>query len=92
MARKAKPPEISPYIFPAILAFFGIWCLYDGWITTDPAMQEHLLFNRVASALLLPWALIDFLRTRKREQRAAQEKADSKPEKPLPPPEDSNEK
>jgi hypothetical protein len=31
-------------------------------------MQEHLMFNRVGSAILLPWAVIDFIRTRKRER------------------------
>ncbi|MHB8766572.1 MAG: hypothetical protein ACYDA8_19855 [Deferrisomatales bacterium] len=66
-----KPPEISPYVFPALLAGFGLWCFYDGWITTNPEMQEHLLFNRIASAILLPWAGWDYWRVRRREQAAA---------------------
>lgn len=72
MPSKVKPPEIGPFVFPAILAFFGLWCLYDGWLTTDPNMQEHLLFNRIAGGILLPWAVIDFIRTRKREKIAAE--------------------
>ncbi len=65
---KRKPPEISPFIFPAILAFFGLWCFWDGWFTTDPEMQKHLMFNRVASGILIPWAIWDFFKTRKRER------------------------
>ncbi len=77
MAPKVKPPEIGPFVFPAILAFFGLWCLYDGWFTTDPNMQEHLLFNRIAGGLLVPWAVIDFIRTRKREKIAGEKEEKS---------------
>jgi len=66
---QSVPPEISPYLFPAILAAMGAWCLYDGWLTANPAMHEHLLFNRVASGILLPWAIIDYIRTRRLEAR-----------------------
>ncbi len=70
MAPHSQRPEISPYVFPVLLAAFGLWCFWDGWLTSDPAMQEHALFNRVASAVLLPWALWDFLKVRKRERNA----------------------
>ncbi len=70
MAREDHRPEISPYVFPVLLAGFGLWCFWDGWISTNPAMQEHALFNRIGSAVLLPWALWDFLRVRKRLRRA----------------------
>ena len=60
---KIPPPEIGPYVFPTLLAAFGLWCLYDGWVTSDPKMQEYLLFNRIGSVILLPWAAIDFIRT-----------------------------
>jgi len=63
-----KPPQISPYLFPFGLFCFGLWFFYDGWISTNPDMQEHLMFNRVGSAILLPWAVIDFIRTHKGEQ------------------------
>jgi len=69
---QSAPPEISPYLFPIILAVMGGWCLYDGWLTSNPNMQEHLLFNRVVGGILLPWALIDFIRTRR---FAAEEKS-----------------
>lgn len=62
---KRKPPEMNPYIFPALLIFFGLWCFYDGWLTTDPEMIEHSLFNKVVSGVLLPWGVIDFFQVRK---------------------------
>ena len=65
--KASAPPPISPYLFPLILAGFGMWCLYDGWISTDVDMQKHLLFNRIASVVLLVWAAADCYRTRKQE-------------------------
>jgi hypothetical protein len=65
---KQPPPQISPYVFPVLLAGFGLWCLYDGWISSDPEMQKHLLFNRIASGVLLIWSIVDFIRTRHREK------------------------
>lgn len=64
---KEKIPalEVGPYVFPSLLAIFGLWCFYDGWLTSDPKMQEYLMLNRIGSVILLPWALIDFLRTRR---------------------------
>lgn len=75
----SSPPQISPYVFPILLAGMGLWCLYDGWISSDPAMQEHLLFNRIGSVVLLLWAVIDFYRTRKFEK---QDKAAKSPDQP----------
>lgn len=68
MPEKTPPPQISPYLFPFGLACFGLWFFYDGWISTDPEMQKHLLFNRIGSVILLAWAVIDFIRTRKIEK------------------------
>lgn len=65
----SAPPEIGPYVFPIILAALGLWCFYDGWITTDPEMLEHKLFNQVCSVILLSWAVIDFIRTRRAEKK-----------------------
>lgn len=65
---KPAPPEISPFLFPILLAGIGIWFFYDGWLSTDPDMQKHLMFNRVGSAILLPWAAIDFYRTWRSEK------------------------
>jgi hypothetical protein len=66
--QRPAPPQISPYVFPVLLAGFGLWCFYDGWLTTDPEMLKHHLFNRIASGVLLVWAIWDFIRTHKREQ------------------------
>lgn len=59
------PPTMSPYIFTILLLFFGLWCFYDGWLTSDPDMQKHALFNRVLSIILLPWSVYDFFKIRK---------------------------
>jgi hypothetical protein len=61
------PPAIkmNPYIFTLLLFFFGAWCFYDGWLTTDPEMQEHQLFNRVLSFVLLPWSIYDFFKVKR---------------------------
>jgi len=66
--KDSKPPQINPFLFPFGLFCFGLWFFYDGWISTDPGMQKHLLFNRVGSVILLGWAVYDFFRTRKRER------------------------
>ena len=60
---KISPPEIGPFVFPTLLAIFGLWCFYDGWLTSNPDMQKHLLLNRAGSLILLPWAILDFIRT-----------------------------
>lgn len=80
-APKPAPPQINPYVFPVLLAAFGLWCFYDGWITTDPEMLKHQLFNRIASGVLLVWAVLDTLRTRwlERKEKAANAAEDSTP-------------
>ncbi len=67
--KQPEPPEINPYLFPLMLGLMGLWCLYDGWFTTDPEMQEHLLFNKVCSVILLVWCVVDFFRTWRAEKR-----------------------
>lgn len=80
-APKPSPPQINPYVFPVLLAGFGLWCFYDGWITTDPEMLKHQLFNRIASGVLLVWAVLDTLRTRRleRKEKAARSAEESTP-------------
>ncbi len=63
------PPAINPYIFTFLLAFFGVWCFYDGWLTTDTKMLEHALFNQVLSVVLLPWSVYDFYKLRKSSRK-----------------------
>lgn len=65
---KPAPPQISPYVFPVLLLAFGLWCGYDGWLTTDPEMREYQLFNRIAAGVLLLWGGLDLFRTHKREK------------------------
>ena len=74
--KKASPPRINPYVYPILLATFGLWCFYDGWISTDVEMQKHLWFNRIVSLVLLLWAGGDFMHTRR------QEKKEHPPERP----------
>ncbi len=66
--KQPSPPQISPYVFPVLLAGFGLWCFYDGWISIDPDMMKHQTFNRIASGVLLLWAGLDFVRTRRMEK------------------------
>jgi hypothetical protein len=72
---KKAPPELNPYVFTVLLFLFGIWCFYDGWLTADLEMQKHQLFNRVVSAILLPWSAYDFFKVKK-----SYRKKDSPPE------------
>jgi len=61
-----RPPQMSPYVFTILLMGFGLWCFWDGWLTSDPDMAKHALFNQVLSAVLIPWAIWDFFKVRKR--------------------------
>lgn len=61
-----KPPRMNPYIFTGLLMGFGLWCFWDGWLTNDPEMAEHALFNKVLSGVLIPWAIWDFFNVKKR--------------------------
>jgi hypothetical protein len=63
---KPKPPQMSPYVFTFLLLGFGLWCFWDGWLTSDPEMAEHALFNQVLSGILIPWAVWDFFKVRKK--------------------------
>lgn len=67
------PPRMNPYIFTVLLLGFGLWCFWDGWMTTDPEMLKHATFNRVLSVVLIPWGLYDFYKLRK-HSKAEKEK------------------
>ncbi|WP_300458569.1 hypothetical protein [Desulfobacula sp.] len=67
-----SPPQMSPYIFTILLFGFGLWCFWDGWLTTDPEMLAHATFNKVLSAILLPWGIYDFFKLRKRQKNKKQ--------------------
>lgn len=60
------PPQMSPYVFTVLLLGFGLWCFWDGWLTTDPKMAEYATFNQVLSAVLIPWAVWDYFKVKKK--------------------------
>jgi hypothetical protein len=65
-------PQMSPYVFTILLIGFGLWCFWDGWLTTDAEMTQHATFNRVLSAVLLPWGVYDYFKIRKRQKNKKQ--------------------
>ena len=68
----STPPRMSPYVFTILLIGFGLWCFWDGWLTKDPEMLEHETFNKVLSAILLPWGVFDFFKIRNRQKNNKQ--------------------
>jgi len=66
--KKPAPPRMNPYIFTILLFGFGLWCFWDGWLTTDPEMAEHATFNKVMSVGLLSWGVIDFFKLRRKKK------------------------
>lgn len=66
--QKPAPPRMNPYIFTILLMGLGLWCFWDGWLTSDPEMAEHALFNQVLSVGLIAWAVWDFFKLRKRKK------------------------
>lgn len=64
--KKPQTPQMSPYVFTFLLIGFGLWCFWDGWLTSDPEMLEHSTFNRVLSCILLPWGIWDFFKVKKK--------------------------
>lgn len=67
--KKSQPPAIGPYFFPTLLFFFGLWCVYDGWFTTDPEMLRYKTFNQIMSVVFLGWSTYDVLHTRRMMQK-----------------------
>ena len=61
--KRDRDGELNPYIFTILLAGFGIWCFYDGWL--NPTTEKYLLFNRIASIVLILWSVYDFRKVRK---------------------------
>ena len=62
-----QPPTLGPYFLSVFLFALGLWCVYDGWFTTDPEMFRHMDFNRFMAILFIPFAIYDFIRTRRSE-------------------------
>lgn len=76
------PPEIGPYALPIVLAAMGVWCFYDGWITSNPEMLEHVMFNRVASVGLLIGTFVSFIWIRSSSQKGQEEAVLKDPKRP----------
>ena len=58
--QRQQPPPTPfdhPLFLPIILVGLALWFGYDGFIEDDPAMLEHLTFNRVGFAILAVAAL-----------------------------------
>lgn len=72
-----QPPALGPYFLSVFLMALGLWCVYDGWFTTDPEMFRHMDFNRIMAVIFIPIAIFDFIRTRRIEM-ARKAKAASK--------------
>ncbi len=66
---KIKTPQINPYVFTILLLGFGLWCFYDGFLTSDPEMLEHATFNRVLAVILIPWGIWDFYKLQKNKKK-----------------------
>jgi hypothetical protein len=49
----AGSPFDHPAFLPVLLWALSIWFGYDGWINQDPAMLEHMDFNRYGFAVLV---------------------------------------
>lgn len=60
------PPEramMPPYVFSFLLLAFGAWCFWDGWLANKPDMEGYVvMMNRVASLILIPWAVWDYIK------------------------------
>lgn len=64
-----RPPQMSPYVFTFLLLGFGLWCFWDGFLTSDPEMAKHALFNQVLSGILIPWSVWDFFKVKKKYKK-----------------------
>jgi len=75
-----RNPFDNPYFLPTVLFGFALWFGWDGWF--NPAMEEHLLFNRVGFGVLLVLAIVTFIRARKevRAERATAGRPEGSPE------------
>lgn len=58
---RPRPSALETFQHYAVLALIGAafctWCVWDGWFTEDPNMQQHSLFNRLAAGVLGLWVL-----------------------------------
>ncbi len=57
--RRGPPPNplYHPLFLPVLLVAFTLWFGWDGFLTTDPEMQEHQTFNRIMYLVMQPICL-----------------------------------
>ena len=57
--QRERPGAMETFQHYSVLALIGgafcAWCVWDGWFTDDPKMQEYATFNRLASGVLGLW-------------------------------------
>ncbi len=48
--RRGPPPNplYHPLFLPVLLVGFSLWFFWDGFMTSDPEMAKHQLFNRIS--------------------------------------------
>ena len=48
--RRGPPPNplYHPLFLPVLLVGFSLWFFWDGFVTSDPDMLKHQLFNRIS--------------------------------------------
>jgi len=64
-----RNPFDNPLFLPILLLGLTLWFGYDAWLNNDPEMLEHLTFNRVGFAILVP--LLAYFSYRARQEIAA---------------------
>ena len=57
--RRGPPPNplYHPLFLPVLLVGFMLWFFWDGFLTTDPDMAKHQVFNRVSFVVTLLFCL-----------------------------------
>lgn len=87
--RRGPPPNplYHPLFLPVLLVGFTLWFFWDGFVTSDPAMLEHQMFNRICFTItaliclrVVPRGIREFREEKLREELARQEPSDAKPE------------
>ncbi len=73
-----RTPFDHPLFLPVLFFAGSAWFGYDGWLNDDPKMLEHLSFNRVGFAVLVPLAL--WFGYRGLRRMAAEKKAGQAPD------------
>lgn len=74
-----RNPFDNPLFLPILLFGLTLWFGYDAWLNSDPEMLEHLTFNRVGFAILVP-LLLYFGYKARQEIAAARRQGDTPPD------------